>query len=235
MSSSLTRPIKYISIEGNIGNGKSTLLRKLSQDPECQHLFVPLYEPLNEWLEIKDDQDRNLLQLYYDDKSRWSYTMQTFAFLTKMRNIKQAMEDIIENDKPRCIIAERSILTDYHIFAKTCFEDGKMSTLEWNIYQNWFQWSYCEYIRKYLNNTQPKFIYLQLDPIESFNRIHKRSRQEEKTIPMEYLQHLHTMHESWLTSAEYEGDVCFIDATVDFENNEEEYQRIKTRIMEFVV
>ncbi len=231
---SIGNKMEYISFEGNIGNGKSTLLKKLSEDPEFSHLFIPLYEPVDEWIEMKDEEGKNLLQKYYEDKNRWSYTMQTFAFLTKMKNIKNAMQNIFENDLPKRIIAERSLLTDFHIFAKSCRDSSHMNILEWNIYQSWFNYSYREYTRKYLMNTRPKFIYLRLDPHMSLERIHKRNRKEEQGIPFEYLDNLHTLHEEWLMSPEMAEDVCVIDATVDFEMNEEEYERIKNTIQNFL-
>jgi deoxycitidine kinase len=226
--------MEYISIEGNIGNGKSTLLKKLSEDPEFSHYFIPLYEPVDEWIEMKDEEGKNLLQKYYEDKNRWSYTMQTFAFLTKMKNIKNAMQNILDNNLPKRIIAERSLLTDFHIFAKSCHDNGNMNMLEWNIYQSWFTHSYREYTRKYLINTRPKFIYLRLEPYTSLERIHKRNRTEEKGIPFDYLQNLHTLHEEWLLNPEMENDVCVIDASTNFELNEEEYQRIKEMIRNFL-
>lgn len=234
-----SKNIQLLSIEGNIGNGKSTLLRKLSEDAEMSTLFYPLYEPLQEWLNMKDEHGRNLLQIYYDEKERWSYTMQTFAFLTKMRSIKRVMENSKTNfdmnvNTPSIILAERSIMTDYHIFAKSCYQSQKMNTLEWNIYRDWFNWAYEEYIRSYSNNIQPKFIYLRLDPETSFQRIHKRSRNEEKSIPMEYLQHLHELHEEWLLAPELRDNVCIIDASVDFENDEAQFQRVRDTIRTFL-
>jgi deoxyadenosine/deoxycytidine kinase len=226
-----SKNIQILSIEGNIGNGKSTLLRKLSEDIEISALFKPLYEPLEEWLNMKDENNRNLLQMYYEEKERWSYTMQTFAFLTKMRSIKRMMQ---QPEIPPIILAERSIMTDYHIFAKSCYQSQKMNTLEWNIYRDWFHWAYDEYIRSYSHNIQPKFIYLRLDPETSFDRIHKRSREEEKSIPLEYLQHLHELHEEWLMDPEMRDNVCIIDATADFENDEREFIKIRDTIRRFL-
>ena len=44
------------------------------------------------------------------------------------------------------------------------------------------------------------FIYLRAQPDTCMNRMKQRSRNEETTVGIEYLQDLHQRHESWLCS-----------------------------------
>ena len=68
-----------------------------------------------------------------------------------------------------------------------------MSGLEWQIYQEWFSWLVENYTQK------PKgFIYLKTSPRVCFDRLVKRSRSEESSIPLDYLVSLHNKHEDWL-------------------------------------
>jgi len=57
-----------ISIEGNIGTGKSTLLNLL-EDKFKNIVFVK--EPVDEWIKLKNNNNENILELFYTDKKRW--------------------------------------------------------------------------------------------------------------------------------------------------------------------
>ena len=67
--------VKLASIEGNIGVGKSTFTKLLEQ---CFSLTV-VPEPINVWLNLTDESGDNILQKFYNDKNRWSYTFQNIA------------------------------------------------------------------------------------------------------------------------------------------------------------
>ena len=69
--------IIIISLDGNIGSGKSTLVNIIKRfRPE----YCMLDEPVNEWNEIKDKDGVNLLENFYKDQQRWAYTFQNFAY-----------------------------------------------------------------------------------------------------------------------------------------------------------
>lgn len=74
-----------VSIEGNIGVGKSTLIDLLKQKLNSSCEFVS--EPTDEWSKIVDENGRNLLDLYYTDMKRWAYTFQNMAYITRMHMI----------------------------------------------------------------------------------------------------------------------------------------------------
>ena len=67
-----------ISIEGNIGSGKSTFLSFLKEnfDDIC---FVD--EPVKEWTKIVDEDNNNLIQNFYKDKKKYGYLFQNLLIL----------------------------------------------------------------------------------------------------------------------------------------------------------
>ena len=73
-----------VSIEGNIGAGKSTLLRAL-REQQLDWCFID--EPLDTWTSLKNDEGVSLLELFYGDQRRWSYTFQNCALLSRFQNI----------------------------------------------------------------------------------------------------------------------------------------------------
>lgn len=117
------RKIIY-SIEGNIGSGKSTLLKFVQMsDPSIEIVK----EPVDEWQQIGK---HNLLHKYYEDTSRWSYTFQINAILTRMGQLKK----MIESTDQRILLSERSVMADQKIFAKLMKNRNQMNDMEYELY-----------------------------------------------------------------------------------------------------
>jgi deoxyguanosine kinase len=225
-------PIKYhlnkyfrkpiiISIEGNIGTGKTTLINLIKE--KFDDVFV-LDEPLNEWLNLKNKNNKNLLDCFYSDKVRWSYTFQNFAYITRINKILSALN---KYNNSKIIITERSIYTDKNIFAKMLYDDNLLDIMEYNIYNYWF-----ELLEKNFKFNINYIIYLRADPKISFNRIKIRKREEEKTITQDYINKLHKYHDEWITESKFR--VCMIDGNDDFKNNYNNQSKILFQIRRFI-
>lgn len=213
-----------LMIEGNIGAGKSTFLRILSEQLNIQ----PVFEPDKKWQEVGGD---NLLEKFYTDTSRWAYTFQTYAFVSRV--VAQESSDKQTNSHIPHVV-ERSVFADRYCFARNCYEMGVMSGLEWNLYREWFGWLVESY------TTKPAgFIYLRVSPEICHERIIKRSRTGEDVISLDYLQRLHDKHEDWLIHnldvAPYISNVpvLTLDVTQDFEHDVREQQKHLNTIVAF--
>ena len=78
-----------VSLEGNIGAGKSTLLAELRRlHPDWY--FID--EPVDTWTALKNDEGESLLEIFYADKKRWSYTFQNCALLSRYNLIEEAVK-----------------------------------------------------------------------------------------------------------------------------------------------
>ena len=101
---------KWFTVDGNIGSGKSTFCKLFAE--KYNNVDICL-EPVNNWINLKDDSsNKNILQNFYDDPQRWSYTFQNYAAITRVNNLtKLTIKDIK--------ITERSIYTDRNVFAKS--------------------------------------------------------------------------------------------------------------------
>ena len=66
-----------ISIEGNIGSGKSKFIqlfkKYLNDETTFSDKFVFLSEPVDEWINTKNENNENILEVFYKDRKRWSY------------------------------------------------------------------------------------------------------------------------------------------------------------------
>lgn len=200
-------PSKCFIVEGNIGAGKSTFLSLIKSYLQAQIV----YEPLDRWQNVGG---HNLFEHFYNDTARWSYTFQSYAFITRVLAQK---ENAARNTLPLQIL-ERSVYSDRYCFAKNLYELGSMTELEWKLYQEWFGW-FVESM-----STKPDgFIYLRTDPEICYERLQKRSRAEENTVSLDYIKYLHDKHEEWLvhkrglTPALEQTPVLILDCNDEFE------------------
>lgn len=188
---SATSPI-LISLDGNIGAGKSTLLEALTTLlPE----ITVVQEPVSDWVNLKNEKGENLLELFYRDTSRWCYTFQNCAILTRLQHTNEILKNWVPQEgKLPIVITERSVLTDRYVFAEMLHREGKMDELEWSLYMKWFNY--------YAANLPVKgMIHLTTSAETSKERIHTRGRSGEEKIPMEYLHQLDDQHKHWVATS----------------------------------
>jgi len=184
-----------ISVEGNIGAGKSTFLDRLrEQFPNAY--FVP--EPVDEWNTITDTNGTTILEKYYEDPKKYAFSFQMMAFITRLKLLKEAPKNCL-------VITERSVFTDREIFAKMLHESGKIEDIEYKIYLKWFD----ELVQ---NLKVDGIIYLKTSHLTCFNRIKSRNRQGEN-IPPSYVADCQYYHDKWLR---FLPNVIEIDGELDF-------------------
>lgn len=198
-------------LEGNIGAGKSTFLKLVEQ--HLPHVSIAL-EPIHNWQAKVYGQ--SLLANFYDKPKRWAYTLETFAMICRVReHLKE------QNAKNPNRIVERSIYSGHYVFSQNGYEHGYMSDLEWQMYNNWFDFLISNKCKHPLG-----FIYLRVEPDIAYQRIKKRNRIAEKNITFSYLRQIHTHHERFLINKEGVSNelkkipVLTIDCNQEFEADE---------------
>ena len=214
-----------IYIEGNIGTGKSTfveLLTRYISNFKAEGRFSPklIQEPVDDWMNTFDSDGKNILEKFYEDQDRWSFTFQMNSFISRAHRIQETREKITRETesiedyrREPLMLVERSIYTDRHCFAKNCHESGKMTQLEYDIYCRWNDWLSDKFALR------PKaYIYLRCPPEENVVRIANRSREGECGIPIEYLRKLHDLHDGWMAEEKRTIPVFTIDAMRNFKD-----------------
>ena len=177
-----------ISIEGNIGSGKSTFVSKLKEYFSNREDVCFLQEPVNEWLDIKDENGMNILEHYYKDQKSYAFQFQMMAYISRLAILKRA----VENPQYKYIITERCLYTDKNVFCKMLYDEGLIESIGYQIYNKWFT-EFQDLAIPY------KCVYLRTDPEVSKSRVDIRARVEE-SIPIDYLKKCHAYHEEWLIS-----------------------------------
>jgi len=223
-----TRPL-IISIEGNIGAGKSTIIDNLSKMLEGNTEIILLKEPVDIWESIREtNTGENILQKFYKDSHKYAFSFQVMAYVTRLSLLRNTIR---ENPDCKVIICERSLDADRNIFAKMLFDDGQIEDIHYQIYLRF----YNEYAKEYQLDG---IVYIDADAEVCHRRIAKRSRDGESGIPLEYLQKCKQYCDEWLQSIQSSTDVLHINTNEDviyniYDKNEQGNQWLK-RIEEYI-
>ncbi|XP_072373914.1 thymidine kinase 2, mitochondrial isoform X2 [Scyliorhinus torazame] len=205
-----------ICVEGNIASGKTTCLEYFAK--YCN--IETSTEPVSEWRNIWG---HNLLALMYENPSRWAITLQTYVQLTMLQ---QHMRPQVEPIR----MIERSIHSAKYVFVENHYRSSTMPAVDYAVLTEWFNWIVT-------NNDIPidLIVYLQTSPETCYQRLKTRCRNEEKVIPLEYLDTLHQLYEDWLikqTSFKVPAPVLVIPADHDRQKMMKQYESHKEKILD---
>jgi deoxyadenosine/deoxycytidine kinase len=182
-----TQTTRIISLDGNIGVGKTTLLDHIQKRfPEV----IIVKEPVDVWTHLKDEQGSSLLELFYKDKRRYAFTFQQAAMLSRLLLLQKA---VAEAKPGSLILTERSVLTDRHVFAEMLYASGDLSKLEKDLYDQWYN-AFAAQL------PIAGIVYITTSVDTAFDRIQTRAREGEATISKEYLEALDRQHRAWLAN-----------------------------------
>lgn len=194
----------HIGIAGNIGCGKTTLTRKLSE----YYGWTPRYESVTYNPYLED---------YYSDIPRWSFNLEVYFLAQRFKDIL----DIRRSDE--VIIQDRTILEGVHIFVENNYRMGNLSDRDFRTYMDLFE------LMMSLVKEPDLLIYIKSSVPHLVSQIQKRGREYEQGISLDYLAGLNSLYEKWIDS--YKGKLLIIDGdSMDFENRAEDFASITDRI-----
>ena len=168
----MSRPYIYISVAGNIGSGKSSLVRFLCQ----QFGAKPFFEP----------NDTNpYLEDFYKDMKRWAFNSQIYFLIHKFRIHKE----LESTGGP--VIQDRAIYEDAEIFATYLNRKRCINSRDWK--------AYWELYQTLANELRPPdlMVFLRCSVKNLRKRIRLRGRSSEKEIPYSYIRRLNELYEDW--------------------------------------
>lgn len=196
---------KYVAVAGNIGAGKSSLTRILSD----YFKWEAFYERVD---------DNPYLSDFYDDMHRWSFNLQVFFLSSRFEH-----QRLIE-EAPHSVVQDRSIYEDAEIFARNLHEMGLMSARDYENYQDLFK-VMTSYLRP-----PDLLVYLRAGVPTLVNHIQSRGREFENTIRIEYLQRLNKHYEDWVQRYDLGPKVIIEVDEMDFVNDEKDQSEIISRV-----
>jgi len=195
----------HVAIAGNIGAGKTTLTRWLAKHYKLSSHYESVEE--NPYL---DD--------FYAEMERWSFNLQVYFLNSRFRQILDIRA------KSKSIVQDRTIYEDAHIFAPNLHAMGLMTNRDFNNYSSLFE------LMERLVQPPDLLIYLRASISTLVDQIHKRGRDYENSISIDYLSRLNERYEAWISTYN-KGKLLIIDVdNLNFVDNPEDLGKIINRI-----
>ena len=195
----------HIAIAGNIGAGKTSLAELLAKHYKWEAHF-------------EDVIDNPYLDDFYNHMERWSFNLQIYFLKSRFQQLLK----IKESKKP--IIQDRTIYEDAHIFAPNLKAMGLMNQRDFKNYQELFE------LLESLIKGPDILVYLRSSIPNLVNKIHKRGRDYENSISIDYLSRLNERYEAWISTYD-KGEILVIDVDdLDFVEKKDDFMKIVSKI-----
>ncbi|NLP58589.1 deoxynucleoside kinase [Lutibacter sp. B1] len=195
----------HVAIAGNIGAGKTTLTKLLAK----HYKWDPHFESVDENPYLDD---------FYSEMERWSFNLQVYFLNSRFRQILEIRES------GKNIIQDRTIYEDARIFAPNLHAMGLMPNRDFNNYESLFE------LMERLVTPPDLLIYLRASIPTLVGQIHKRGRDYENSISIDYLSRLNERYEAWISKYQ-KGKLLIIDVdNLDFVENPEDLGSIIDKI-----
>ena len=194
-----------IAIAGNIGAGKTSLTKQLSKSLK----YKPYYEDViaNPYL---DD--------FYSHMERWSFNLQIYFLNSRFKQLLDIEKSNVD------VIQDRTIYEDANIFAPNLLSMGLMTNRDYKNYESIFKT-----LKSYIKNPD-LLIYLRSGIPNLVDQIHKRGRDYENSISIEYLSRLNERYEAWIEKYDSSNLLIIEVDDIDFVENKSDFELITEMI-----
>ena len=189
---------QFITIEGNIGAGKTTLAHLLSKH-------------FNARLILEEFADNPFLPKFYENPGQFAFPLELFFMAERYKQLKELLQ---QKDMFQSVTISDYLFTKCLLFAKVNLPDD-----EFRLYQRLFEIIHLQLV-------QPDIlIYLHAPVNKLQENIRKRNRVYEQKIPNEYLFNIQEKYTQYIK--EHRIKTLFVDASnANFLDNQKQLQVI---------
>ena len=191
----------HIAIAGNIGAGKTSLAELIAK----HYNWEAHYE---------DVIDNPYLDDFYTHMERWSFNLQVYFLKSRFQKLLA-----FQNNK-KTIVQDRTIYEDAFIFAPNLNAMGLMNQRDFKNYRELFD------LMESLIEGPDLLIYLRSSIPNLVNKIHKRGREYENSISIDYLSRLNERYEAWISTYDKNKMVIIDVDDLDFVENKDDLETV---------
>ncbi len=200
----LEMPYDFLTIEGNIGAGKTTLAKMIAGEYGAQ-LILERFE------------ENPFLPKFYEDPARYAFPLE-MSFLAD--RYQQLIDELSQRD-----LFKKFVVSDYFVIKSLIFAGVTLQDEEFRLYRKIFNFMYNDLKKPDL------YVYLYRETDDLLHNIAKRGRDYEKNITADYLKKIHNGYMSFIKTAS-DLNVLMIDVTgMDFQHKPEVYEAVKLKIL----
>src|SRR5690606_2799680 len=191
--------IRFLSIEGNIGSGKTSLTEKIAQDFNAK----PILERFA---------DNAFLPKFYEDQLRYAFPLEMSFLADRYSQLNQGLGQYdLFND---------FIIADYYIYKSLIFAQVTLDTDEALLYRSIFDVMNKEITKPDL------YVYLYQNTENLLKNIKKRGRSYEENIQANYLNNINQSYSEFIKTLPQENVLIIDVSEKDFVENHEDYLEI---------
>ncbi|MEK9566561.1 MAG: deoxynucleoside kinase [Flavobacteriaceae bacterium] len=195
----------HIAIAGNIGAGKTSLAELIAKHYQWEAHF-------------EDVIDNPYLDDFYNHMERWSFNLQVYFLKSRFQQL------LAFQNSNKTIVQDRTIYEDAFIFAPNLNAMGLMNQRDFKNYRELFD------LMESLIEGPDLLIYLRSSIPNLVNKIHKRGREYENSISIEYLSRLNERYEAWISTYDKNKMVIIDVDDLDFVENKEDFKTVLAEI-----
>ncbi|MBT8281667.1 MAG: 2-amino-4-hydroxy-6-hydroxymethyldihydropteridine diphosphokinase [Muriicola sp.] len=198
--------LNFVTIEGNIGAGKTTLAQKISEDYKAK-------------LVLERFADNPFLPKFYEDQARYAFPLE-MSFMAD--RYQQFTEDTTQFD-----LFKKFMVSDYDVYKSLIFAKITLQPDEYRLYRKVFGLMYREVRKPNL------YIYLYQTTDRLLENIKKRGRSYEQQIEPDYLEKINKGYFDFIKSYPEQKTLILDVSSIDFVHSADDYHYVLDRILKF--
>ncbi len=198
--------LDFVTIEGNIGAGKTSLARRISEDYQAK-------------LVLERFADNPFLPKFYADQARYAFPLE-MSFMAD--RYQQFTEDTSQFD-----LFKKFMVSDYDVNKSLIFAKITLQPDEYRLYRKVFGLMYREVRKPNL------YVYLYQTTERLLENIRKRGRSYEQQIEADYLERINKGYFDFIKSYPEQNTLILDVSELDFVQDPMDYEHVLDRILEF--
>ncbi len=198
--------LNFVTIEGNIGAGKTSLAHRLSEDFKAK-------------LVLERFADNPFLPKFYADQARYAFPLE-MSFMAD--RYQQFTEDTSQFD-----LFKKFMVSDYDVYKSLIFAKVTLQPDEYRLYRKVFDLMYREVRKPNL------YVYLYQTTDRLLENIKRRGRSYEQQIEADYLERINKGYFEFIKSYPEQKTLVLDVSSLDFVQNPGDYEFVLDRILDF--